>query len=73
MAISVRLNPEETKLLKSYAQLNDLSVSEVVRRSVLEHIDDQYDLQAFDEALEEYRANPVTYTQAEVAQNLGFQ
>ena len=70
MAISLRLSDEETTLIKKYAELNGLSVSELIRQSVLERIEDEYDLKAYDEALAEYLADPVTYTHAEVIKML---
>lgn len=70
MAISLRLNEEDTNLIKAYAALNGISVSELVRRSVIERIEDDYDLKAYDEAMEEYKNNPVTFSHEEVARML---
>ena len=46
MTISLRLNEADSMLFKKYAEMNGISVSELVRRSVLEHIEEEYDLQA---------------------------
>ena len=62
MTISLRLNEADSMLFKKYAEMNGISVSELLRRSVLEHIEEEYDLQAYQEAIEEYRENPITYT-----------
>ena len=70
MALSLRLSDEETNLIKKYAELNGLSVSELIRQSVLDRIEDEYDLKAYDEALAEYLVAPVTYTHAEVIKML---
>ena len=59
-------------LFKKYAEMNGISVSELLRRSVLEHIEEEYDLQAYQEAIEEYRENPITYTLDEVEKELGL-
>lgn len=72
MTISVRLNDEDTALIQKYAELNGMSVSELVRQSVLERIEDEYDLKAYEKAIKEFRANPVTYTLDEVEQELGL-
>lgn len=72
MTISLRLNDEESMLFKKYAELNGLTVSELVRQSVLERIEDEYDLKAYEEAMEEYRKNPVTYSHEEVAKMIGL-
>jgi RHH-type transcriptional regulator, rel operon repressor / antitoxin RelB len=70
MTISLRLAEEESNLIKSYAALHGISVSELVRQAVLERIEDEYDLQLFDEAMKKYRKNPVTYTYDEVCSML---
>lgn len=70
MAISLRLNPEDTELIKAHAAMNGMSVSEFVRRSVIERIEDEYDLKAYEEAMAEYKKNPVTYSHEEVARML---
>lgn len=70
MAISLRLNPEDTELIKAYAAMNGMSVSELVRRSVMERIEDEYDLKAYEKAMEEHKKNPITYSHADVARML---
>lgn len=72
MTISLRLNEQDTELIKSYAALQNVSVSEVIRRIVLEHIEDEYDLKEYEKALAEYRANPVTYSLDDVEKELGL-
>ena len=73
MTISLRLNDADSMLFKKYAEMNGISISELVRRSVLEHIEEEYDLQAYEEALAEYKENPITYTLDEVEKELGLQ
>lgn len=72
MTISLRLNEQDTELIKSYAALQNVSVSEVIRRIVLEHIEDEYDLKEYEKALAEYKANPVTYSLDDVEKELGL-
>ena len=72
MTISLRLNEQDTELIKSYAALQNVSVSELIRRIVLEHIEDEYDLKEYEKALVEYKANPVTYSLDEVERELGL-
>lgn len=72
MAISIRLNPEEEKLIKSYAKLNGLSLSEVMRKAILEKIEDEYDLAVAEKALKEFKKDPVTYTHEEIGEMLGL-
>lgn len=72
MTISLRLNDEESALFKKYAEMNGLTISELVRQSVLERIEDEYDLQAYEKAVADYKANPVTFTLDEVEEELGL-
>ncbi len=54
MTISLRLNEEDGKLFKKYAEMHGMTVSEMVRRAVIEKIEDEYDLRAGMQAYEEY-------------------
>lgn len=73
MAVSVRLSEKEDLLIRNYARLNNISVSELFRRAVLEKIEDEIDLKAYEKAMAEYKKNPVTYTHEEVAKMLGLE
>ena len=70
MTISLRLNDEDTMIIKNYAELNNITMSELFRQAVMERIEDEYDLKAYEKAIEEYRKNPVTYTHEEVIKML---
>lgn len=73
MTISLRLNDADTMLFKKYAELNGITISELVRQSVIERIEDEYDLKAYEKAMAEYKVNPVTYSLDEVERELGLQ
>ena len=73
MAISLRLSDRDSNLFKRYAEMNGITVSELVRQSVLARIEDEYDLQAYDKALADFRADPATYSLDEVEKELGLQ
>ena len=70
MTISLRLNNADSELVKAYAETQGISVSELLRRSVLERIEDEFDLKAYEEAMAEYKKNPVTYSLEEVIEEL---
>ena len=72
MTISVRLNQEDTDLIKKYAKMNNITLSELVRNAILEKIEDEYDLKCYKEAMEEYKKNPKTYTLDEIEKELGL-
>lgn len=73
MTISLRLNEADTMLFKKYAELNGITISELVRQSVIERIEDEYDLKAYEKAMAEYKVNPVTHSLDEVERELGLQ
>ena len=72
MTISLRLPDEDSMLIKKYAELNKISVSELIRQTILERIEDEYDLIAYEKAIREYKENPVTYSLDEVESELGL-
>ncbi len=73
MTISVRLSDKDTELIKAYADMNNISLSDLVRNAVIEKIEDEYDLECYKKAMEEYKKNPKTYTMEEVKKELGLQ
>lgn len=73
MTISVRLNEEDTKLIRKYAQLNNISLSDLIRNSIIEKIEDEYDLESYEKSMEEYRKNPKKYTLDDAKKELGLQ
>ncbi len=73
MTISLRLSDDDTMLIKKYAEINKMSVSDLIRQSVLDRIETEYDIEVFDKALAEYKANPVTHSLDEVEKELGLQ
>lgn len=59
MSMSVRLSPEDKALFQNYAKMHGLSMSELVRRAVLERIEDDYDLKILEAYEAERRAGNV--------------
>lgn len=70
MTICVRLNDADTELVRKYAELNAVSISDLVRKALMEKIEDEIDLKLWEEAMTEYRQNPVTYSHEEVKRML---
>jgi RHH-type transcriptional regulator, rel operon repressor / antitoxin RelB len=66
MTISVRFSDNDDKLVKAYAQMYNKSVSDFIRETVMDRIEDEHDLQLYNQAMEEYKKNPITYSHAEV-------
>ena len=47
MTVSLRLNKEDEKLIKKYAEMKNISLSELFRNALIEKIEDEYDLEAY--------------------------
>lgn len=72
MAISLRLCEEDTLLIKQYAKLHNISVSDLFRQAVMEKIEDEYDLHCYEKAMHNYQQDPVTYSLDDVEGELGL-
>jgi len=55
---SFRINEEEEKMIKDYAKLNNMTISELFRTSVLEKIEADIDLALYKEAMNEHISSP---------------
>ena len=73
MTISLRLSDNDTMLIKKYAEMNRMTVSELIRQTIIDRIESEYDLEMFEKAMAEYKADPVTYTLDDVEKELGLQ
>ncbi len=67
--ISLRLNERDDELIRKYAAMHNVSVSELVRDAVIQMIEDEIDVAAFDKAVAETRA---IYTLEETNKELGL-
>lgn len=73
MMISLRLNDEDSMLFKKYAEMHGMTLSELMRQATMERIEDEYDLKAYENAIAEYKKDPVTYSHEEVARILDLE
>ena len=73
MTISVRLDDKDSKLIKTYAKMNNISLSDLIRTALLEKIEDEYDLKCYESAIKDYKKNPKTYTLDEVKKEFGLE
>ena len=72
MTFKICISDEDALLIRNYAELNGISVSELVRKAVIEKIEDEIDIKLASKALAEYEADSVTYTHDEVGKMLGL-
>lgn len=66
MTISLELPDEDVTLFKKYACFHNMSLSEFIRNTVLERIEDEYDLKVYREAIDEFKKDPTIYTVQEM-------
>ena len=53
--ISIRLNERDASLIRNYAKLKGISLSDLVRNTVIHKIEDEIDIQYFTEATKSLR------------------
>lgn len=71
--ISVRVPDQELALIKNYARINNRSLSEIIRSTMLERIEDEYDMKVFAEYEREKAAGSVrTFSHDEAWKELGL-
>ena len=72
MTISVRLEDDDAALIKKYAALHNISLSDLIRQTLIEKIEDEYDLSVYNRAMKEFQKDSTTYTLDEVEKELGL-
>lgn len=70
MTISLRMSKEDTELVKKYAAIKGVSVSDLLRQTIMERIEDEFDLKCYKEAMAEYEKDSVTYSLDEVEKEI---
>ena len=65
--ITIRLDDEEKEMISDFATALGSSVSEFIRSTVLEKIEDELDLGAWENAKAECKSDSTTISAAEVA------
>ena len=68
--MTVRLDNVDKEIIARYARAKGQTVSEVVRSAILDQIEDEYDLELYRQAIQEFRENPISYSLDEVAKLL---
>lgn len=70
--ITVRLNDQEEKFFKNYAQLTGQSLSSLFKKTLEMAIEDEYDLKIYHQAMKEYQEDAVIISHADFKKELGF-
>ena len=69
---SVRLTEEESGLIRSYCAIHGISMSDALKRALIERIEDEFDLAEFESAKKRYEEKHVSYSLEEVRKELGL-
>lgn len=67
--ISLRLDDRDDRLVREYAKLNNVSISEFIRKVVVEKIENEIDVRTFDNALKNMKS---THSIDDVRKELGL-
>jgi len=70
--ITLRINDDENTLIRDYAKVNNVSISELMRNSVLEKIEDDLDLKLYYQGMKDHKENPQDISFDEMMSELGF-
>ena len=70
--ITLRINDDDNKLVRDYAKANNITISDLVRNSVLEKIEDDIDLKLYNQAMKDHEENPQDISFDEMMAELGF-
>lgn len=70
--INVRVNEADKRLLESYAKSNKKTISDVIRESIDDIIENEIHLKLYQEGMKEFEKDNTTYTHDEVLKELGI-
>ena len=70
--ITLRINDNDNKLIRDYAKANNITISDLIRNSVLEKIEDDIDLKLYNQAMKEHEENPQDISFDEMITELRF-
>ena len=66
VTISVELNDKDYRFIKRYADINNISITELFKQTVIEKIEDETDHKKYKESMSEHNNNPITFSHKEV-------
>ncbi len=70
--VSLRLSDEENRLIRNFAEIKGMSVSEFLRESALKEIRQELDIYTFEEAYKAHIKKPKTLSSKELRKVLGL-
>ena len=72
MALAVQLEGAAVQTVQEYVTRHQIDLAEFILQAALEKIEDEHDHKIYEAAMAKYKANPVTYTHAEMKARLGL-
>ncbi len=72
MKISIDLNEQDAQLFRTYAENNNMTISELILTSVYSKIEQCSDLNTSNNSYDNYSENPISYSQEAVLKIFGF-
>ncbi|WP_400208298.1 type II toxin-antitoxin system RelB family antitoxin [Candidatus Methanomassiliicoccus intestinalis] len=72
MIYSISFSDCEQHMIEEYAELYDMTASEVIKKATLEMIEDELDVRAYEGAMKKFKEDPTTHSHEEVGKELGF-
>ena len=72
MTYTLAMDAADEAFIKDCAERENISVSDFLRRTVKEKIEDMKDLALYEKTMAEYKADPTTYTLDEMEERLGL-
>ncbi len=61
ISTAIRFSPDEKQLIQKYAEIHKQNFSDVVRRAILDKIEDEYDLALLKRAIETDEGNHASH------------
>lgn len=65
MTISVELNDKDYRFIKRYADINNISITELFKQTVIEKIEDETDHKIYKESMSGHNNNPIIFSHKE--------
>ena len=65
VTISVELNDKDYRFIKRYADINNISITELFKQTVIEKIEDETDHKIYKESMSEHNNNPIIFSHKE--------
>ena len=70
LTIQARVKLDEKKVIDNYAKMNNISISDLIRNTLLEKIEDEIDLDIYKKEMARYKKNPKTYSKTDIEKEL---